>query len=491
MYLLAIDIGTSGCKASFVDDMMNVVDSETINYATSFVKNGWAEQNAQDWWNGAVHAVRLLCARNAGIKIEGIGCSGHMLGMLPVDEHCLPLRPAMIHADTRAVQERMLLEKAFGAQKMYEKTGNVLSETSTLCKAMWLQKNEPETYAKAARFLQSKDYIVAKLTGNIDSTDFSDASHAMLIDIYSKKYLEDVFAEVGLHRQKFPALHRAIDIVGILQPGPAAELGLVPGIPVVAGGGDGACASVGAGAASPGDIYLSLGTTAWIAYTQQEPIVDNPPRVFNIMSLDAESYGVFGTTQAAGRVVSWVQELFGLPSPKDVDLLAAKAPAGSNGLLFLPYIEGERSPIFDAKAKGDYFGIGPVHKNGHFVRAALEGTAYALRDILSVMREKEEITELRILGGGAKSAFWKQIIADVAEVSLADITASAESGTSLGAAVAAGVGIGAFKDVASAAAKIGIRSRTSPNKENAEVHRQAFTRYKKLYKQLQPLFAEA
>jgi len=488
--ILAIDIGTSAVKASFFDEHLNIIDSSSVEYPTYFPTGGQAEQDAKDWWNAACRAVKVITSHQAALipHIAAIGLSGHMLGLLPVDKDGAALMHSMIHSDNRASEEAQLLSEQFGVEQIYQWTGNVLSPASSLAKALWLKNTHPEVYEKTFAFLQSKDYLVMKLTGGVFSADYSDASHGLLLNLATMEYLTDLFKEVGLDAAKFPALHKSHDIVGHLCADAAEQMGLAEGIPVCAGGGDGACANVGAGLANKGDIYCSLGTTAWIAFNSETQFCDDKRRVFNIVSLDGESFGVFGTMQAAGRSVSWVQDIFGLTSPRELDERAATVPPGSDGLIYLPYIEGERSPIFDSEARGVFFGMHVSQNTNNFLRATLEGVAYALDSILEVSRDNETSPVLRIIGGGAKSAFWKQIIADICERDVADLTVPAAAVTSLGAAVAAGVAVGIFTGYSDAASNIGIKSVTRYIPANTQLYAGNKKKYALLYPQLKEIY---
>ena len=268
----------------------------------------------------------------------------------------------------------------------------------------------------------------------------------------------------------------------------AGCLGLRAGIPVSVGGGDGACANIGAGVAKPGDFYLSLGTTAWIAGQMEEPFIDPQHRVFHIYTLDGHGCNVFGTEQCAGRSVSWAMELFDVASARAFDSAAATVPAGAGGLIYLPYLEGERSPVFDAQAQGVFFGMNTTHKREHFLRAVLEGTACGLSQILDVMRERQEIHDLRIIGGGAKSKLWKQILADVCNVTLHDVSTFSDSATSLGAAAAAGVAIGLFKNLPEACSHIRMSGDIEPDPAVQPVYALIKKRYAMLYPSLKEAF---
>ncbi len=486
-YVLAIDIGTSAVKVTVVNENMEAVSEANVGYETFWGTGGVAEQNPEDWWKGICKAVRLIGeqAPETLLKIEAIGMSGHMMGLTAVDRDGHVLRPTMIHADTRAAAEMREIEEQQGRAHLYQLTGNVCNPSANLFKMLWLKRREPENYERAARFLQVKDYLVYRLTGNMDSTDYSEAIHGLLMDIRSKRYLSELMEEYGLDTSKLPQLHKSSDVVGRLSGDAVEILGLKEGIPVVAGGGDGSCASIGAGI-RPGDIYCSLGTTAWISYNSPEPFVDEKQRVFNLISLDGESSGVFGTMQCAGRSITWAQELLKVDSLKEFDEMSGRVVPGCEGLIFLPYLEGERSPIFDARVRGMFWGISAGHRQEHFSRAVLEGVGYALRSILDVMREREDFREMRIIGGGAKSLFWKQMIADICQIDLCDISVKASMATSVGAAAAAFVGVGRYT-WEQAADRISLCGKTDAREEAALLYRENYQKYLQLYPAIRQL----
>ncbi len=386
------------------------------------------------------------------------------------------------------IMQMQEISSVVGADALYNLTGNVLSPAAPLCKALWLRQTRPSIYKRTARFLQSKDYLNYCLTGNLDSTDYSDASHAMLIDIRKKEYLLDVFSELGLQAEHFPTLHSSTQIIGRLTRNAAEKLGLHSGIPVIAGGGDGACASVGAGIGNNGDVYCSLGTTGWIACNMVTPVVDEARRVFNILSLDGEHSGVFGTVQCVGKAIAWAQRLFAPEGMAAFNQMAAETEAGSNGLIFLPYLEGERSPIFDEQARGVFFGIDSTHTRRHFARAVFEGVSCALSSVLNIMREQIPISDMRVVGAGAKSILWKKILADMGQVKIWDVDVSAAAATSLGAAAAAGVAVGMYKDISTASKNIRRLCLTAPDCANEQAYSELMKRYSMLYPLLKPAF---
>ncbi|MFO7956833.1 MAG: FGGY-family carbohydrate kinase [Candidatus Brocadiia bacterium] len=489
--ILAHDVGTSGTKSSLMDSLGMLLDSVASEHRTHYGPGGVAEQDPEDWWSGVRSNTRALIERHPEFRsrVAGIGVSGQMLGCLAVGADGEPLRPHMIHSDSRAGQEMELVREAVGAEAVYRTSGNVLDPRSPLCKMLWLKANEPEVYTGAARFLQAKDFIVGRMTGSFETTDYSDAAHAHWMDIRKQALARELVTELGLDPEKLPEPHGSTEVVGTLCGRAADALGLPDGIPVVAGGGDGSCASVGAGAVLTGDIYCCIGTTAWIASVADEPFIDERMRVFNLPSLDGRNCAVFGTVQAAGRSLDWAMELLGEEDFSRLDELLAAVPAGSDGLIFLPYLEGERSPIYDANARGVFFGIGPTHGREHFLRATVEGVSFALRSVLEVIRERRTVEVLRLIGGGGQSAVWRQMVADICCVETQELSTDAADATSIGAAVAAGVGVGMFDDLAEGTENINIGRRRKPDPELRETYDRQFELYDSLYPALKPAFA--
>ena len=402
---------------------------------------------------GAINAVFHITVSKDVLKslaMAAIGVSGHMLGCVPIGKDLEPLHPHLLHSDSRAAAQYAQICRDIGAQRLYQMSGNILDARSSLCKILWFRQCRPEIYEKTEKFLQSKDYIIARLTGDPDTTDYSDASHGELMNITTRSYEPELFRQLGVDMEKLPALHRSCDIVGRVTQASAGELGLPAGIPVIAGGGDGACGSAGAGNLHPGDAYLSLGTTAWIATVTEKPVIDPQQRLFNIMNLDGLTSSVYGTMQAAGASVNWVRELLGV-GLEEMNRLAAEVDPGCEGLVYLPYLDGERSPIFDAQASGVFAGVNQIHKNGHFCRAVFEGVAYALRQIAD---------------------------ADVTRLELQTIPAPAEDATSLGIAAVAGSAVGIFESIDQALARFRPSGAIPPGVENAKYEHmyQAYTR---------------
>ncbi len=479
--ILAYDIGTSSVKTSLVSTDGRVVVSASYAYPTAHPKPGYAEQDPEDWWRGMCVTTKEVMRHAAAAHIAAIGISGHMMGCVPVNASGDALYPCMIHTDSRAAVQCDALDKTVGRAAIYRMTGNILAARKPICKIMWLKDNERAVYDAAARFLHTKDYLAARLTGNIDTTDFSDACHSALIDITALDYDTAFYREIGVDMAKMPFLHRGTDIIGTLTLQSAAQLGLPDGIPVIAGGGDGVCANVGTGVVSPGGAYCCLGTTAWIAQCVDAPVIDPHQRLFNLISVDGQTCSVYGTTQSAGAAVDWTADVLGETDMNAFNDAARRIPAGSDGLVFLSYLEGERSPVYDANARGMFFGLSVRHTRAHMMRAALEGVAYAMRTIIEVHRETRCIDSMRIIGGGAKSALWKQIIASAGRIRLDTLDVAAADATSLGIAMAAGVSVGMFADLTDATKRIRVTDTCAPGEDTA-----AYDRVYEVYRELYP-----
>lgn len=490
-FVIAHDVGTSGVKSSLIGSDGTTVMSFTTRYDTHFEKGGVVYQNPDDWWDGVVSNTREITEHREYVNgIVGMGISGHMLGCLPVDRDGKTLMHHMLHSDARSEKQFEHIKSEVGTDAVYSSTGNILDPKAPLCKILWIKENKSDIYKNTYKFLQCKDYIVGKLTGNFDSTDYSDASHAQLLDVNTKEYSHDILKKVGIDENKLPHVYAGCDVVGKLTGEAADILGLKSGIPVVAGGGDGACANIGAGVSSPGDTYCCLGTTAWIASVSKKPYIDEKKRIFNIMTLDGENCGVFGTMQCAGRSIDYVSKLFDVDF-KTFDQLSEGISPGSDGLIYLPYLEGERSPIFDFNARGVFFGMNTTHTRAHYYRACMEGVAYNLRVILDAFREKLDVEGFRLIGGGAKSRFLTGLIADVCGVPVYKMATPAADATSLGAAIAAFVGAGIYPDLDRGVSSIKIKETIVNKAETTMKYEPYLDVYKSLYPALKEVFQKA
>ncbi len=490
--VLAFDIGTSSIKASVFDGEGAILCSASHAYPTRYGDDGRAEQDPEDWWRGLCVLTQALREKHlAHLRaVAVIGVGGHMLSCVPVDARGQALHPCLIHADARAYRQCLQIAEAVGEERIYRMSGNRLDPRAALCKLKWFQEREPEVYLRAERFLHCKDFVVARLTGDVDTTDFSDSAHSAMSDVNGRCYDKDLYRALGLDMDKLPTLRRGTDVAGRLTSQAAVQLGLCAGIPVIAGAGDGPSATLGVGAVQPGDAYLCLGTTAWIGMLANEPCLDAGRRIFSIPMADGERLSIIGTMQTACAALNWAMHLLGVEDPAEADSLAKRAMPGSEGMLFLPYLEGERSPIFDHQARGVFFGLSSTHDRAHMLRATLEGVGFALRSILDAFRDHADIRRLRIIGGGAKSVLWREILTDqfglpidVPNISAGDVTAA-------GIAMAAGLAVGLFSAPEEAARRVRVVESVYPNQERQSIYADTYRTFSQLYPRLKDLMVQ-
>ncbi len=484
MHLLAIDLGTTSVKAALFNDNTEIIASAHERAHTKAEAGGISAQEADEWLSITIRNCSMLKNKQpqAFSEVEAIAVTGHMMGCLPVDRNGRPLAEHMLHSDTRARGEVTQIQDLIGSDSIYKLTGNILAGTSVLAKMMWLKNNHPEVYEDTYCFLNSKDYITGFLTGRFNISDYSDASHAGIIDIHQRIYPEQLYNALGLDIGKMPELKAGTDQIGNLTEQAAKLLGLKPGIPVMAGAGDGACSAIGAGAGLPGDTYCCMGTTAWIAAISDQPVLDHLQRSYNIITADAKSVGSYGTMQNCGRSTDFAQKFFSVDKMQDFDKMAASAPAGSDDLIFLPYIDGERAPIFNPDTQGVFFGLSSRHSREHGLRAVLEGVAYAIKHNADVHRENGlKVDKVSLIGGGGRSEIWRQILASAIPADIVRVDVPSEDATTLGAAIVAGTGIGLFSSIQDGMSRIKEIEKTAPIPEWKNKYTELFEIYKGLY----------
>jgi len=431
-------------------------------------------------------------------KIACVSFSGQMMGCLPVDEKGRALRRSIIWADQRAVAETEFVRAAFGGDRMYEVTGTSVAPNYSLEKILWLKNNERDTYDKACKFLNAKDYIVYRLTGNF-ATDCSDASGTNLFDIKKKVWSHDIVKATGVDASKLPDVYVSTDVVGGVTAEAAQETGLMPGTPVVIGGGDGPCATVGAGAVEEGDIYNYFGSSSWISVTTSKPLYDPNQATFNLCHLDPEFYMAPGTMQSAGGSYEWMREVLsdigkvakGEALTLDFEALnaeAMKSVPGAHALLFLPYLMGERCPYWNPDARGAFIGLTRGHTLADIIRAVFEGPIFNLRVIIDLFQAQGiRSSEIRLIGGAVKSDFICRLMADIYEMDVLRPYVLEEA-TSFGAAVAGGVGVGMYKGFHVVKDMIRIKDRIKPEESNCAKYRALYPAFKNAYTQLIDIF---
>ncbi|RLG05654.1 MAG: xylulokinase [Thaumarchaeota archaeon] len=495
-------MGTTGDKATLFDPEGNLVASVLKEYETIQPQPVWAEQDPDDWWHAFAESTKelLKISKIDPSDVKAISFSGQMMGCLPVDRHGKPLRRSIIWMDQRSIKQANYILERIGQKEFYKITGNRVSPTYTISKILWVKENEPEIYEKAYKFLQAKDYIILRLTGEY-VTDYSDASLAGLMDITKKTWAYELLEELRITTDKLPDLHSSITVAGELDSQIAEEIGLRPGTPIVIGGGDGACAAAGAGVIRPGQAYNYIGASSWISTASDRPLIDPKMRIFNFYHLDPSMLAPTGTMQAAGTSYRWLRDQIcwkeveeakekGIDPYQVMDSEAEKVEPGAGKVIFLPYLMGERAPWWNPNARGVFFGLALGHERRNMIRAVLEGITFNLRIIMDVFEEQGIIIEnMRVIGGGAKGRLWREIMANIYGKRIMVLKYLIEA-TSLGAAIAAGIGAKLYKDFSVAERLNTVVDTSDPDPKLHEKYEKLYQFFKKLYLTLEPLFDE-
>ncbi|HEX8283422.1 MAG TPA: xylulokinase [Pyrinomonadaceae bacterium] len=489
MKLLGIDVGTGGSRALVIDEAGRVVASATVEHAPfASPRAGWAEQDARDWWRASRGAVRAVLS-SEGVRAEEVACvglTGQMHGAVLLDERDEALRPSIIWCDVRTHEQCRAITERVGAERLIRLVSNPALEGFTLPKMLWVRENEPETWSRVRSVLLPKDYVRLRLTGD-KATDVADASGTLLFDVGRRRWSEEMLDAVGVERGLLPRAFESSEVTGRVSAAGAEATGLVEGTPVVAGAGDQAAGAVGVGLVRPGAVGATIGTSGVVFAATDRPALDPRGRVHTFCHAVPGGWHVMGVTQGAGLSLRWFRDQFGAGRDDGRDPYerlaeeAAAAPPGAGGLLWAPYLMGERTPHLDPHARAALVGLTASHARAHVIRAILEGVAFSLRDTLTVFGEMGvPVESIRLGGGGARSALWRQIQADVygREVELVE----ADEGAAYGAALLAGVGGGAWESVGQAcAAAVRVRERVAPRAETARLMSERYEAYRKLY----------
>lgn len=492
--ILAHDLGTTGNKAGLFAADGSLVGSVLVNYATEYPHPNWAEQQPDDWWNAVCVATRrLLTSHDVDPgAIAAVTFSGQMMGCVALGADGNPLRSCIIWADQRAQAEAQAMADRCGGDEIYRRAGHRVSPAYSAPKMLWVRAHEPEIYAATRCFLQPKDYLVYRLTGEL-VTDYSDASGTLLFDLATHRWHSPFLQALDIDPDVLPTPVPSTTVVGGVTAQAADATGLRAGTPVVIGGGDGACAGVGAGVVEPGQAYCYIGTSAWISISSDNPIIDPAQRTVTFCHLHPERYNPMGTMQAAGGARDWAwgllrQSGIDLDGLDDLDSAAAQVPPGAGGVLFLPYLLGERSPHWDPQARAAWLGMAMPTGKGELARAVLEGVALNLRLILFALREQMTgIERVRLIGGGSRSELWRQILADCFGLPVETPALKSEA-TSWGAAVAGGVGVGLY-DWETAAKQTRIVACAEPNPAHLDAYAELAELYLASYTALSPIYA--
>jgi xylulokinase len=509
-YLLGIDIGTSGTKALICDDEHgHVLATATAEHPISQPKPGWSEQDPQDWWRATCAAVKDVL-KKANVKpadVQAIGLSGQMHGSVFLADGPQPLRPALLWNDQRTAEQcQQITEKAGGREALIDLVANPALTGFTAPKILWVRQHEPKVYEQTRHILLPKDYIRYRMTGTY-ATEVSDASGTLLLDVKNRIWSQKLLSLLGIDKSLLPTLHESPDVTGSLTRQAAAELGLKEGTRVVGGGGDQAAGAVGNGIVTSGIVSATLGTSGVVFAHSDQPTRDPLGRVHTMCHAVPGKWCVFGCMLAAGGSFQWFRNELGFleveaakvmteKQQRNVDpyeLLvneAASAPAGAEGLFFLPYLSGERCPHPDPCARGAWIGLTTRTNRDMMIRALLEGVTFGMRDALQIMQEMGiPIREVRASGGGARSDFWRHLQADIYRQPI--VLTNAAEGPAYGVAILAGVGTGAWASVEEACrAAITQTEKVQPNAQSSAFYDRYYNVYRKLYGSLKDRFAD-
>ena len=493
-HYLGIDVGTTAVKVLIVDDLGSVVGEAESPLEVSVPRPGWAEQNPSDWWQGTVEAVRAACAQADIREVESIGLSGQMHSSVVLDDADTVLRPAILWNDVRTTAQCRSISDTVGKTGLRRLVGNPALEGFTAPKLMWMRDEQPDLFDRVRTLLLPKDYVRLLMTGE-KATEPSDAAGTLLFDIRRGCWSEEMIAALQLDPAILPPVLGSDDVTGELTPAAAEALGLRQGTPVVGGGADNAAAAVGSGVVAPGAMQTSIGTSGAVVAPIERPRVDPAMRIHSFNHAVEDTWYLMGVVLSAGAALDWFRRALSGPSgiPPTYYELAAEAaavPPGADGLTFLPYLTGERTPHADSNARGVFAGMHTGHHRGHLARAVMEGVVFALRDSLELMRRlRVDATEAVAVGGGARSAFWRRMQADVLGVPV--VTVGPQGGAPYGAAILAAGAYGGFASVEEVC-QSWIRPLDSiePNPGTATVYDEAYERYRRLYPRLKRHFAE-
>ncbi len=488
-HVLGLDVSTTATKAVLLDAEGTVHAASSSGYTFETPQPLWSEQDPQLWWDGTITAIRGALAASGveGDDVEAVGLAGQMHGLVALDRHDDVLRPAILWNDQRTEAECDEIRETIGRDRLIAVTGNDALAGFTAPKLVWVRRHEPDVWSRIAHILLPKDLVRLRLTGD-HAVDRADGAGTLLFDLAARDWSAEVVDALGIDSAWLPTTYEGPAITGSISAEAADATGLRAGTPVVAGGGDQAAAAVGVGAVEPGVVSLSLGTSGVVFTATDEPLIDPEGRLHSFCHAVPDRWHVMGVMLSAAGSLQWFRDALapGVAFPALVDE-ALGAPPGSDGVLFLPYLSGERTPYPDPHARGAFVGLAARHGRPHLTRSVLEGVAFGLKDSLELMRTVgvTGFDEIRATGGGSKSALWRQILADVLEMPV--MTTTSSEGAAQGAAMLAATGAGWFADVQDACRTLvtsGERVEPSP----ADVYRERYAQYRSLYPALAPTF---
>jgi xylulokinase len=495
MAFLGIDVSTTGAKALLIGEEGQILGQGVSPYPLNTPRPLWSEQDPADWWTGTVSSIgkALKGADLSGDEVLAVGLTGQMHGLVLLDDAGSILRPAILWNDQRTSRECEEITRSVGADRLLAVTGNPALTGFTAPKVLWVREHEPEIYGRIAQMLLPKDYVRYRLTGEY-ATDKAGAAGTLLFDVRRRGWSREVLEALDIPARWLPEPHEGPEVTAAISREAAEATSLAAGVPVVAGGGDQAAQAVGVGAVESGVIAVTLGTSGVVFAPVDEPIIEPEGRLHAFCHALPPSGGggwhLMGVMLSAAGSLRWYRDtLMRGHAYEDVTASAADVPPGAEGLLFLPYLTGERSPHPDPLARGAFVGLTLRHTRGHMTRAVLEGVGFGLRDNMELMREAglEAVDQVRVSGGGARSELWRQILSDILDVPLARVNVT--EGASYGAALLAGVGAGAWTTVGEACREtIRVVDTTEPRRDQTALYDRLYPEYRRLYPRLKPTF---
>ena len=494
-YFLGIDVSTTATKAVLVDEKGRVAATAVNGYELSIPRPLWAEQDPALWWTAAQKSIREALAKvdAAPSEVVAVGLTGQMHGLVLLDDGGKVLRPAVLWNDQRSAAQCDAMRQSLGLAELVRITGNDAFPGFTAPKLLWVREHEPDVYARVRQVLLPKDYLRYRLTGDY-ATDRAGAGGTLMLDVQTRDWSKEMLDAFDIPADWLPPTHEGTETTGVISAQGAELTGLAAGTPVVGGGGDQAAGAVGVGAVTPGVVSMVLGTSGVVFASSDEPLVEERGSLHAFPHAVPGRWHVMGVMLSAAGSLQWYRDA--LCSNPDgpgaafatLDDEASKVPPGAEDLLFLPYLSGERTPHADPEARGAFVGLTLAHRRGHLTRAVLEGVAFGLADNLALMRSVgiAGVEQIRIAGGGAKSALWRSILSDVLGVEL--VTVEATEGAAFGAALLAGVGAGCWPDVESAcAASVELGAVSRPDPERHALYAPLYERFRRAYPALRSL----
>ena len=490
---MGIDVGTGGTRALLVDAQGRVAAGFTAPHEDIRMERPlWAEQRPENWWDAAQQAIRgaLAQAGISGADVRGIGLSGQMHGLVILDDANQVIRPALIWCDQRSQPQVDAINQTVGRERVLEYTANPVLTGFTLPKLLWVRDHEPRAFERVRHLLLPKDYLRFQLTGEY-ATEVSDASGTSLFDVVHRRWSFDMMDRLGLDRAMLPVCHESSDITGRITPAAAAVTGLAEGTPVAGGGGDQASSAVGNGIVEAGIVSCTLGTSGVVFAHMEKVAYDPAGRVHTFCHAVRDKWHVMGVTQGAGLSLQWFRNQ--LAPGTEYDALteeAAAAPMGAQGLFWLPYLMGERTPHLDATARGGWIGLTARHRRADLIRAVIEGVSYSQRDCLDIIEELGvAVRSVRASGGGARSAFWRGLLAGILNKRV--VTLETQEGSAYGAALLALAGTGEYASVPEVCrATIREVDSIDPPPAEAAFYAEAHRVYQAMYPALKPIFTQ-